>query len=96
MEPITLMPAYGFTSLSQAINTLISVAFFLAALAAFFFMLLGGLRYITSGGSDEGTKAARATFRNAIVGLILMGLTIVLFRVLVTSIPGMNQYFSFQ
>jgi hypothetical protein len=87
-------PPFGFTSLDQAINTLLPVIFIVAALAAFFYMLYAGLRFITSGGSDEGTKAARMIFRNVIIGLLLLGLASVLFRFISALIPGMSAYFS--
>jgi hypothetical protein len=92
--PIT-MPQFGFTSLNQAINTFIPLIFAGAALIAFFYLLYAGLRFITSGGSDEGTKAARAIFRNVMVGLFLLAIVFVFFRFIVALVPGLNQYFSF-
>lgn len=89
------MPAIGFTSLDQAINTLIPALFVFAALAAFFYLLYAGLRFITSGGSDEGTKAARTIFKNVIIGLFLMAMVFVVFRFITGLVPGMSQYFSF-
>lgn len=42
-----------------------------AALVALFFVLYGGIKYITSQGSPEGTKAAKDTLQNALLGLII-------------------------
>lgn len=93
MEPISV-PPIGFTSLDQAINTLVPAIFVGAALVAFFYMLYAGLRYITSGGGDEGTKAARTIFKNVIIGLLLLSLLFVFFRFLVALIPGMSDLFA--
>lgn len=87
-------PPFGYTSLDQAINTLIPVVFLVGGLAAFFYLLYAGLRYITSGSSDEGTKAARTIFKNVIVGLLLLGMVGVLFRFITALVPGMGQFFS--
>lgn len=87
-------PPFGYTSLDQAINTILPVIFIGAALAAFFYMLYAGLRFITSGGSDEGTKAARLIIKNVVIGLLLLALVSVLFRFITALIPGLDQYFS--
>jgi hypothetical protein len=90
------MPALGFTSLNQAINTLVPLVFVGAGLLAFFYLLYAGLRFITSGGSDEGTKAARAIFRNVMIGLFLLAMVFVFFRFLTALIPGFDQLFAIQ
>lgn len=93
--PINLQYQYGFTSLSQAVNTLLSVAFFFAALATLFYLFLGALKYIVAGSDEAKLKSARSTMMHAIVGLIMMGLVMVFFQIIVSSIPGLDQYFSF-
>jgi hypothetical protein len=87
-------PPYGFTSLDQAINTLVPALFVFAALAAFFYMMYAALRFLASGGSDEGVKAARTIFKNVIIGLFLLAMAFVFFRFLTVLIPGMGQFFS--
>lgn len=41
------------------------------ALIAVFFVMYGGIRYITSQGSPDGTKAAQNTIMNAMIGLAI-------------------------
>lgn len=41
------------------------------ALIAVFFVMYGGIRYITSQGSPDGTKAAQNTIMNALIGLAI-------------------------
>lgn len=43
----------------------------LVALVAVFFVMYGGIRYITSQGSPDGTKAAQGTIMNALIGLAI-------------------------
>ena len=93
--PVNLQYQFGFTSLSQAINTLVSVAFFAAALAAFFYLLIGAFKYIIAGSNEDKLRSARATMMHAVVGLILMGLVMVIFQIIVATIPGMDQFFNF-
>src|SRR5690606_39288775 len=87
--PIIPNQPWGFTSLEQAINTLVPVVYFFGALAAFFYLLLGALKYIIAGSDDAKVKSARATMVHAIVGLMLLGLVSVIFNVLSEIIPGM-------
>ena len=91
---IELIPVIGFTNLSQAINTFITAAIFFGALAAFLFILLGAFKYILAGDKPDGTKAARTTMVNAIVGLVLLGLVMVIFQFVIRLVPGLHQYFS--
>lgn len=55
------------------ISALVGVLLILAALMAFFFLILGGIQWITSGGDKAGMEAARNKITHAIVGLIIVG-----------------------
>ena len=57
----------------QLISALVGVLLILAALLAFFFLILGGIQWITSGGDKAGMEAARNKITHAIVGLIIVG-----------------------
>lgn len=54
--------------IKRVINTVIGIV---GALALLMFVY-GGLRWITSGGSDEGVKEAKTTIKNATIGLLLI------------------------
>ena len=84
---------FGFTSLSQAINTIISVIFFGAALAAFVFIVLGAFQYVTAGDDATKTEKSRKTITNAVVGLILVALVYVIFQIVIRIVPGLSQWF---
>ncbi|MBI3342647.1 hypothetical protein HY032_00640 [Candidatus Gottesmanbacteria bacterium] len=55
--------------LSAAVGALLIIA----ALLAFFFLIMGGIQWITSGGDKTGMEAARNKITHAIVGLVIVG-----------------------
>ncbi len=61
------------SSMGQIISALVGTLLVLSALAAFFFLIMGGLQWITSGGDKAGMEAARNKITHAIVGLIIVG-----------------------
>lgn len=57
------------------ISNLISVALVIAGLLAFFYLVIGGIQWITSGGDKAGLEAARNRIIHAILGLIIVAST---------------------
>ena len=55
---------------------------------------MGAFKYIIAGGDEAKLKGARDTMVHAVVGLILLGLVMVIFQVIASAIPGLDQYFS--
>lgn len=51
--------------------SIIDILIRVIALIAVFFVMYGGIRYITSQGSPDGTKAAQNTIMNALIGLAI-------------------------
>lgn len=62
----------------QLIGSLIEIALELAGILAVAFIILGGIRYITSSGNPKAIEGARNTIVNAIVGLALAALAYVI------------------
>ena len=60
-------------NIGTLISALVGVLLILAALMAFFFLILGGIQWITSGGDKAGMEAARNKITHAVVGLIIVG-----------------------
>lgn len=65
-------------SLSELINFGIGALLLVAVLAALFFLLWGGITWITSGGNKEGLEKARKTIIYAVVGLVIVLLSFTL------------------
>ena len=59
--------------IGQLISALVGTLLIIAALLAFFFLIMGGIQWITSGGDKAGMEAARNKITHAIVGLIIVG-----------------------
>ena len=80
-----IKPAYGyvinqqliglpatFTSLGDVISSLLPMIVTLAGLACFAFMIMGGLKWITSSGDAKAIAEAQHTITNAVIGLIIV------------------------
>jgi len=61
--------------LIDAITAIVNIFLILAALTAAVFLVLGGVRYITSRGDEDEAAAAKNTILYAVIGLIVIGLS---------------------
>ncbi len=61
------------SDIGSLISALVGALLVVAALMAFFFLILGGIQWITSGGDKTGMEAARNKITHAIVGLVIVG-----------------------
>jgi hypothetical protein len=62
-------PGAGWTDLASIISALVRVMLIVAALATFFYLIIGGIQWITSGGDAKKTEAAGKQITNALIGL---------------------------
>lgn len=63
----------AITDVGQLISALVGTVLIIAALLAFLYLILGGIKWITSGGDKAGMEEARNKITHAIVGLIIVG-----------------------
>lgn len=54
------------------IQTAIRLVLVVASLIAFFFLVLGGIKWVTSGGDKEQTQKAQGQITAALVGLVIV------------------------
>lgn len=66
-------PTIQITDIGQLISALVGTTLIIAALLAFLYLILGGIKWITSGGDKAGMEEARNKITHAIVGLIIVG-----------------------
>ncbi len=59
-------------TLPSIISALIVLVLIIAALVFFFMLVLGGIRYITSGGDKGSTESARSQITAALIGLVIV------------------------
>ncbi|MGB9911496.1 MAG: hypothetical protein ACPLKP_02720 [Microgenomates group bacterium] len=76
-QTIKLEPGAGFENLAKftipdLVSALIRLILIIAALVAFAFLVLGGIKWITSGGDKEATAKAQGTITAALIGLVIV------------------------
>jgi len=65
-------PPLDFTAVEGMFSGLIGSLLSLAGIALFVMILIGGFRYITSGGNAEAAAGARRTITYSVIGLIVV------------------------
>lgn len=71
------------TTVANIANTIISYALFLAGIVAVIFLIYYGFQYVTAGGDADKVKKARAGIVNAIIGII-----VILISVAIVNLAG--------
>lgn len=74
-DPVDLSTVYDFgiiNSLGEGISRLVMPAFSIAATAVTIYLVIGGFRFLTSGGDKEGIAKAREMITHAIIGFLLL------------------------
>jgi hypothetical protein len=77
LAQIDLSPSTEFASLSEVtipsiISALITLILIVAALVFFFMLILGGIKWISSGGDKAQTESARNQITAALIGLVIV------------------------
>lgn len=74
--------------LNNLIHTTINLLSLIVGIVAVIMIIVGGLRYITSGGSDTGVTSAKNTILYAIIGLIIVALAQLLVRFVLNKVTN--------
>jgi len=85
-------PLVKINSVGTLVGAILGFMLIIAAVAAFIFLILGGLQWITSGGDKGQLEAARNKITNAIVGLIVVAAAFAI-MVLVQTFLGLDGLF---
>lgn len=75
--------------LECAFGNFISVILALAGIVLFLMLVVGGFRYLVSGGDPKAVEAAKGTITQAILGLVILVLAF-LILVFIQKITGVN------
>lgn len=62
----------GTLSVESIIGGFVNLILIVAAVVFFFILVIGGIRWITSGGDKANTEAARGQITAALVGLVIV------------------------
>lgn len=68
----------GPTTLAGLITIVTNLLLGIAGAVAVIFIIIGGIQYTTSGGSEDKTRTAKSTITNAVIGLIITILAFVI------------------
>lgn len=68
------------TSINNIVHTIVNLLSAIVGIVAVIMIIVGGFRYITSGGNDTSVTAAKNTILYAIIGLVVVALAQVIVR----------------
>ena len=74
---------------SRMVSGAISGVLLIVSLVFFFILIIGGLKWITSGGDEKKVAAARSGITNALIGLVIVFAAWAIVR-LISSLFGIN------
>jgi len=78
-------PDVGFgKNIGDVINTGVTWAIAIGAIATLIFVLVGGFNYITAGDDPDKAEGARKTLTNGVIGLIILAAAFAIWRLLVS------------
>ncbi|OGL35955.1 hypothetical protein A3F65_02530 [Candidatus Saccharibacteria bacterium RIFCSPHIGHO2_12_FULL_47_16b] len=78
----------GVEKFNKVIRSVINTLSLIVGIVAVIMIIIGGLRYITSGGSDTSVTSAKNTILYAIIGLIIVALAQIMVRFVLRQITG--------
>lgn len=70
----------GLTKFNRLIKKVINLLSVIVGVVAVIMIIIGGLRYITSGGSDTSVTSAKNTILYAVIGLVIVALAQIIVR----------------
>lgn len=75
-------------SVGAGLSTVLNLVFTAAGLLSVIFIIIGGIKYVLSGGDSSGIKSAKETITYAIVGLIVTLLAFGIVNYITTNVKG--------
>ncbi|KKR88429.1 MAG: hypothetical protein UU37_C0003G0003 [Candidatus Gottesmanbacteria bacterium GW2011_GWA2_41_12] len=84
-----------FKCLESVFSNILSLATSLAGLALFVMLIIGGVKYMTSGGDAKASESAKNTMTYAVVGLLLIVSAFIIFK-LIASFTGVDSILIFK
>lgn len=78
-----------FSDLESMIQRVVGLAIGFAGIVLFILLLVGGFKYITSGGDPKAVESAKGTLTSAIIGLVVL-IVSYLILVLINVLTGVD------
>lgn len=79
-------PLPSFNSIQDVVKVILDAVFGIAGLVAVIYLIIGGFRYITSSGNQEQIEAAKMTIMNAVIGLIVIFISVLLVNYILVAL----------
>lgn len=100
-ESVNLCPSTGFgvkvpgcgstpPTVQQIVSFGINVLLFAAFIIALVFLIIGGIRWILSGGDKEATQKAKSTVTSALIGLVVVLAAWILINLILQVLTNQN------
>jgi len=74
--------------LSSVILNIINYVLAIVGVIALAYLIYGGFRYITSGGNEDSVTAAKDIIINAVIGIVVIGVSAALVNFVVRAVGG--------
>ena len=81
------------TSPNELISTIINIMFAVVGLIFFVMIVIAGIQWVTSGGEEEGKKAAQGRLINAVIGIAIVAAAYLVVE-LVSNLLGISSIFN--
>lgn len=81
-------PSIFFTDFGMLINSVLTIVVAIAALLVFFYLIWGGIDWITSGGDKGKTESARNKITAAVIGLIILAASYAILTLVLQFLGG--------
>jgi len=79
-------PADGQDSVNKIVNLVIAIFSWLVGVVSVIMIIVGGFKYVTSGGESSGVTSAKNTILYAIVGLIIVAVAQVIVHFVLSNV----------
>lgn len=74
---------FKFDSIGDFVANLFQVALIMGSIMTFFYLIWGGIQWITSGGNQEAAKGAKEKITDAVMGLALLAAVWIIWRLII-------------
>ena len=75
-------------SINNLIHTVINILSVIVGVVAVVMIIIGGLRYVTSGGNDTSVTGAKNTILYAVIGLVIVALSQIMVRFILDKVAN--------
>jgi NADH:ubiquinone oxidoreductase subunit 6 (subunit J) len=73
---------FVFTNFGDFLFSLVNMLIIVGAILVFFYLLMGGLNWLTSGGDKVKVETAQKQITSAVIGLALLVLSLAIYRII--------------